>query len=73
MKNGEFGSENKMLESIIIDPNYVVVVPQYLSCLLFQSQELLCITISTVMLKNILSFKTISVTLARMTLLLLCL
>ena len=26
MKNGEFGSENKMLESIIIDPNYVVVV-----------------------------------------------
>ena len=25
MKNGEFGSENKMLESIIIDSNYVVV------------------------------------------------
>lgn len=25
MKNGEFDSENKMLESIIIDPNYVVV------------------------------------------------
>ena len=26
MKNGEFDSENKMLESLIIDPNYVVVV-----------------------------------------------
>ena len=47
MKNGEFGSENKMLKSIIIDPNYcccrnsIRVLP-----LLLRAKELLSITIS---------------------------
>ena len=56
MKNGELDSENKMLESIIIDPNFIVAAAHNANvCLASYSKAQELLDITTVMLENILS------------------